>query len=357
MRVPVVLLTGVHPEALATAMVGLQFDLPHAVAVRHHLDPEQQVLTRVVSDVTGVVEHERIDLDHACVSCALREDVLPTLERVARDPRWRTVIAHLPVGALAAQVCAALARDTRLARYLRIASVVTPLAGPGLVDDLLGDTLLADRSLHSSAEDRRGLGETAAQMIEYADVVAIEGNAEEEARDLVRRLTRPGVAVLDASADLDPRAITGQLHRHDVTRAWVDPVRAGSLVARSSSYGWSVELASPRPFHPQRLLEGLDALGGGRHRSRGCFWLPTRPGQALVWDGAGGQLSVGDGGTWAGHEPRTRLLLTGVGAQPAHLESAFERLLVTDAELDAADAWRLAYDGFEPWLGTISEAA
>lgn len=355
MRVPVVLLTGVHPEALAAAMVGLQFDLPHAVAVRHHLDPEANALTRVVSDVTGIVEHVRIDLDHACVSCALREDVLPTLERVGRDPRWRTVIAHLPVGTHASQVCAVLAQDDRLARYLRIASVIAPLTGPGLIDDLLGDTLLADRGLHTAIDDRRGLGETAAAMVEYADVVAIEGAPDEATRDLVRRLARPDATVLDACADLDPLVVTGQLHRHGATRAWVDPVRTGPTAVRSSPYGWCLELASPRPFHPQRLIDGLDALGGGRHRSRGCFWLPTRPDRVAVWDGAGGQLSVGDGGPWAGRERRTRLLLTGVGAQPARLEDAFASLLATDAEL--AGSWRLPYDGFEPWLGEIREVA
>lgn len=356
MRVPVVLLTGVHPDALATAMVGLQFDLPHAVAVRHRIDPERRILERMVSDVTGIVEHEEIELAHACVSCALREDILPTLERVARDPRWRTVIAHLPVGTLASQVCAVLARDTRLARYLRVASVVTPLAGPDLVDDLLGDVLLADRGLHSSDDDRRGLGETAAAMIEYADVVAVEGAADPAARDLVRRLARPDATLLDACADLDPFTITGQLHRHEITRAWVGPVRSGPPVDQPSPYGWTVELTSDRPFHPVRLLDGLDALGGGRHRSRGCFWLPTRPGQVLVWDGAGGQLSVGDGGFWAGRAPRTRLLLTGVGIRPAHLEAAFEGLLATPEEL-AADQWNPVIDGFEPWLGTIRDVA
>ena len=54
---PLVLLTGIDADALARAMVALQWDAPRAVAVRHTIDVEQQTLTRVVSDVTGVVEH------------------------------------------------------------------------------------------------------------------------------------------------------------------------------------------------------------------------------------------------------------------------------------------------------------
>ena len=100
MRTPVVLLTGVDPEAMATAMVSLQFDLPNAVAVRHrirHLADDWSVLRRTVSDVTGVVERHEVELDHACVSCAIREDVLPTLERLAADGRWASIVAHLPL--------------------------------------------------------------------------------------------------------------------------------------------------------------------------------------------------------------------------------------------------------------------
>lgn len=356
MRVPVVLLTGVHPDALATTVVGLQFDLPHAVVVRHRLDPGRQVLERIVSDLTGIVEHEVIELEHACVSCALREDVLPTLERVARDPRWRTVIAHLPIGAQATQVCAVLARDTRLARYLRVASVVTALDGPDLADDLLGDTLLADRELHSAREDRRGVGEVAGAMIEYADVVTLNGPVAPSDLDLVRTLARPGAHVVTDTADLDPLLVTGQLHSHGRTHAWIDPAGTDTTSAPASASVWTADLRSTRAFHPGRLLDGLDALGSGRHRSRGCFWLPTRPHRLLVWDGAGGQLSVGDGGPWAGRSPRTRILLTGLGTAPVHLQAAFDAMLLTEQERGST-SWQVTDDGFEPWLGEIRDVA
>ena len=131
---------------MATVAIGWQFDLPEAVVVRHHIDVERGVLTRVVSDLDGVVEVEEIDLEHACVSCALRQDVLPTLERLAASGRWRSIVAHLPVGAEARQVCHVLAHDTVLARRLRVAAVVA-VAGASVEADLLGDDLLAESAL------------------------------------------------------------------------------------------------------------------------------------------------------------------------------------------------------------------
>jgi G3E family GTPase len=342
--VPVVLVTGVDPEAMASTVVGLQFDLPGAVAVRHDIDPEEQTLTRTVSDVSGLVEREVLDLDHACVACALREDVVPTILRLATSGRWDSLLVHLPVGASAHQVCAVLEDRTEA----RVSGVVAALAAEGAIEDLLGDVLLRERGLHSAADDARGIGEVGCAMVEYADAVVLVGTASAAATDLARALARPDAPVVSSSA-LDVSALS---HDQARTAAWVAADRTAELEPLPSERVWRVELRSERAFHPDRLLEELERLGGGRHRSRGCFWLPTRPGRTLVWDGSGGQLSVGDGGAWTG-PARTRLVLTGVGAAPQHLEAAFEEMLVRPGERSSL----LAEDGFEPWLGPLRDVA
>lgn len=120
---------------------------------------------------------------------------------------------------------------------------------------------------------------------------------------------------------------------------------------------WRVDLRSDRPFHPERLLADVGRLGAGRHRSRGCFWLPSRPGALGVWDGAGGQLSVGAGGRWR-NDVHTRIVVVGAGRRPDHLEEAFESLLVTTDEMRSRGRfWELFEDGLEPWLGPIRRVA
>lgn len=354
MRVPVVLLAGVDPDAMAATMVGLQFDLPGTVACRHAIDVERGVLTRTVSDLGGVIETHETLLEHACVSCAIREDILPTLERLARDGRWHSIVAHLPVGAEAAHLCAALTWDTRLARFLRVSAVVTAVAGQHPVRDLLGDDLLADRGHHCAHDDRRGVGEVLAAMIEHADVVALDDTAAPVARDLVRTLARPDAAVVDGVHQLGGDTLLGRLHQHTRTEAWTSPVRTDALPVVPAEGVWRLDLQSLQPFHPERLLESLERLGAGPHRSRGCFWLPTRPGRVLEWDGAGGQLSIGDHGAWGSRRPFTRIVITGVGAAPAQLRPAFADLLLgADESAGRTDA----EDGFEPWLGPIRKVA
>lgn len=355
MRTPVVLLSGVDPDAMAAALVGLQFDLPSAVALRHHIDVERQVLTRTVSDMTGVIEQHETLLDHACVSCAVRGDILPTLERLARDGRWESVIAHLPVSADAGHLCSVLSRDTRLARILRVSAVVTAVSTRHPVRDLLGDDLLADRGRHCSHEDRRGVGEVLCAMVEYADVVVFDDAPDPVADGLVRTLARPGVAVVHGGHGLDASVLSGRLHQPTRTDAWIDPTRRDALPDTRAEGVWRLDLQSLQPFHPDRLLDSLELVGGGAHRSRGCFWLPTRPDRALEWDGAGGQLSVGDHRDWGRRTPFTRIVVTGVGVAPAHLRQAFDDLLATPEE--SRPGWRVSEDGFEPWLGPIRDVA
>ncbi len=356
MQTPIVVVTGVDPDAMATTMVGLQFGLPDAVAVRHHIDVERQVLTRTVSDLGGVLEQQETLLEHACVSCAIREDILPTLERLARAGRWQSVVAHLPVGGEAGQVCWVLARETRYARLLRVSAVVAAIGTHDPVRDLLGDDLLAERGVHSSYDDRRGIGEVLGAMVEHADLIVVDGDAPPIARGLVRTLARPDATVVTGATDLDAATLTGGLHQHSRTQAWTAPTRAHDLPLTGVEGIWQLDLRSSRPFHPSRLLASLEKLGVGPHRSRGCFWLPSRPGRVIAWDGAGGQLSIGHDGPWGTRSPFTRLVLTGVGVAPEHARAAFAEMLAHPSEA-GRDGWQVSEDGFEPWLGPIRDAA
>jgi G3E family GTPase len=352
MRTPVVLLAGVNPEAMATTMIGLQFDLPDAVAVRHHIDPDRQVLTRTVSDVSGIIEEHETFLEHACVNCAIREDILPTLERLARAKKWRSIIAHLPVGAEPEHLSNALAWDTRLARFIRVSSVLVALGAEHPINDLLGEDLLAERGLHSGDDDRRGVGEVLTGMVEYADVLTFAGEADPLARGLVRTLARPGATLADETG-VDSAALVGRLHQNSVSDAWVSPTRRDALPDHRNEGVWQLDLQSLRPFHPERLLDSLEALGSGMHRGRGCFWLPTRPDRAVEWAGSGGQLSIGDHCGWGARTPFTRIVLTGVGVPPEGIRDAFDSLLLAPGE----QLPPVAEDGFEPWLGPIREVA
>lgn len=143
---------------MMAASLSVQLGLPGAVAVRHTIDSENGMLIRTVSDLTGVLECEQINLDHACVSCAIREDIVPTLERLAATQRWSGIIACLPATAEAVQVCRILGWAPGNAPHIRIAAVLTALEGSTVAEDLLGEDLLDERGLATGEDDRRSRG-------------------------------------------------------------------------------------------------------------------------------------------------------------------------------------------------------
>jgi len=352
-----VVVTGVDPASMDTTLLSLAWDLPRAVSVRHRIDPQSQVLTRTVSDATGIVEQERIQLEHACVSCALREDILPTLERLARDDRWSTIVSGLPTGTEAGQLAHVLATDARLARHLKLSGVIAAVAAVTVVRDLLSDDLLRERGAHTNPHDDRGVGEVACAQVEFADVVVLDADPSAEATDLLHALARPGVSVVNGADQLDGAQLTTDRHHNSLANGWCSPELDLELPALGASHAWRLDLCSPRAFHPDRLLEQIERLGTGAHRARGCFWVPTRPGDMLEWSGAGGQLSIGGYSPWGRRSPVTRLVLTGIGTPPPDLRAAFDDILLTPQESLHQQPWDVIEDGLEPWLGDIRDVA
>lgn len=359
--VPVILVSGVREGAMGSAAISLLLGLPDAVAVRHTIDAERRILTRIVSDVTGILEHEELDLAHACVSCAIREDIVPALERLASSGRWSAIVACLPVAADARQVCRVLAWSPRDAPHAGIAAVVVALDGATVAEDLLGDDLLRGRGWATSDDDERGLAEVGGAMVEYADVVCATEAPDPDELALLRALARPGVPVVTDPSMLDAATLAAGVHGFRSAEDWVGEVRRGALPPLPPGGVWRLDLRSDRPLHPRRFYDELAVLGSGPRRSRGCFWLPTRPGVVCVWDGAGGQVGVGAAGRWAGRKPLTRITIIGLDddmEDRAAIAEVFHRCLLTDDELDTRGRiWDDSRDGFEPWLGPIERAA
>lgn len=361
-RVPAILVSGVQEGAVLSAGLSLQFGLPDSVSVRHTIDTERQVLTRVVSDVTGILEREEIDLEHACVTCAIREDIVPTLERLAAQGTWAAVIACLPIAAEAQQVARVLTWAPRQAPHVMVAATLTALDGESVVDDLLGDDLLDERGLATSSDDRRGVAEVASAMVEYTDVVCLTQRPADDELALLTALARPGVPIVTDPSELDATRLANGIHRPQAVEAWVAEVRRGALPPLPRSGVWRLDLCSDRPVHPLRFQDELAVLGGGPCRSRGCFWLPTRPDAVCVWDGAGGQASVGSTSAWGRERPMTRITVIGLEgedtADRAEIEAAFARCLLTDEEIASRGrVWEESWDGLEPWLGPIESVA
>jgi G3E family GTPase len=311
---------------------------------------ESSALRRIVVTAGGVLEDELVDLAHPCVSCAMRENAVPALARLAGRPEVRGILLAPPLSADPSIVVGTL-RAHEGAWHL--ASALAAATADRAAEDLLGDDTLAERELRWADGDARSVGEALAAQLEYSDLLVLEGDEDCAGAELVEHLRAPEQRLVRDPFALSAREVLGGRHDHAAglrrrDARWVEPY--GGPTEHGT---WTLDLHSVRPFHPQRLLENIEALGGGRLRGRGRFWVPDRPDSICQWDGAGGQVSIG--AVWrTGRElPTTHLVVT--GQDPADLprvRDAFARCLLTVAEwAEGLTPWLGAEDPLAPWLG------
>ncbi|MEZ0492058.1 GTP-binding protein [Kineococcus sp. TBRC 1896] len=348
-RLQVTIVTSVHPLPRDLTTAAVVCDVPDAVVLRYDLGAEG--LRRVVSDFGGLVEDVRVPLEHACLGCAQREEIVPTVAAIAANERWSTLVLALPVGGDPTPVVAALTAAPELQDVAVLRGVVAAVDAGQLVDDLLGEDLLSERGLGLGEDDERAVGEALAEQLAEADVVLTDGVADRRGRDLMAHVCGPRVPVLGLEG-VDPRVLTMPCGGEVRSAARADPLTARRHPVTDTAQVWTLELVSPRPFHSARLLERIEDLGAGRLRARGTFRITTRPHVVCAWEGAGGQLSVGEVGPWSPGDRGTHLVVTGTDwGERRRIQQAFAEVLATREEEQAVAATVGVEDGFEPWLG------
>lgn len=354
----VTLLASVDPVQRDVACFAVLSEAAGTVVVRHDLREldGRFALRRVVSDRDGVVEDVVVDLEHPCLGCALREDLLPTLLRLQQSGRWTEAVLALPVGSEPHAAVRTLLDADRpdLGRRLPLRASVAAVDAATLATDLFGDDLLAERGQAHGPDDRRAVGEVLAHQLQQADLLLLDDtDGDPLARPLLAHLLPRTTPVLAGGSGTCGAQVLRPRADPERSLAAGDPRTWEPSGAPDSGTVWTLDLATWKPLHPDRLHAEIEALATGRSRSRGRFWLPGRPGTVVGWDGAGGQLSIGDVGGWGTVDRATRLVVTGVGTDlREQVAESFARVVVTDRELARGRDWWLGRDdGFDAWLG------
>ncbi|WP_030577820.1 GTP-binding protein [Streptomyces anulatus] len=308
-------------------------------------------------------EERLVEMTNGCICCTLRDDLLEEVGRLAREGRFDYLLIEssgisepMPVAATFA-----FPRDdgATLGDLARLDTMVTVVDAANFLPELSGGDGLAERGLDQYEDDERTVSDLLVDQIEFADVIVLNklDLVDAEAADVLKvALTR-----LNPLARIVP-ATRGTVHPHDVlgtglfdleraeqAPGWVMELN-GDHVPETEEYGISSTVfRSDRAFHPGRLwtfvTEGLDSGAYGQVlRSKGFFWLASRPHVTGLWSQAGAVArfepsGARDADTAQGQE----LVFIGTGLRATELEAALASCLMSDGEdrplIDAFPSW------------------
>lgn len=336
-------------------------------------------------------EEKLVEFSNGCICCTLREDLLHTVGELAREGRYDYLVIEstgiaepMPV----AETFTFRDGDGRsLSDVARLDTMVTVVDAVAFPREYFAVRSLQDAGMATDDGDVRTITDLLVEQVEFADVILISktdlvGEDDVAALEAVLRTLNRQARIhrmQQGQVPLDRILNTGLFNMERASEApgWLSEMR-GEHVPETEEYGISsfVYLAR-RPFHPQRFLDFLHQPwpAGRLIRSKGYFWLASRPAQAGIMSQAGGILHHGPAGWWwaamgeaewpSDEGQRERILakwdddtgdcrqeLVFIGQQ-MDAQEAIARLdacLLTEQEFAAgAEAWAELPDPFPAW--------
>ena len=153
---------------------------------------------------------------------------------------------------------------------------------------------------------------------------------------------------------------------------WQEELKKEGHTPETEEYGInSFVFRSRKPFHPVRFLSYVHhKFPSNIIRSKGLFWLASRPNQAMIWGQAGGSVRTDSAGVWWSSMPfekriqypsfnenqsdiesdwskdfgdrKNEIVFIGLGLNREEIEIALKNCLMTTGEL-AISNWEEGY--------------
>jgi len=277
---------------------------------------EVNVDSQLVEHEVGLsrTDEKLVEMSNGCICCTLREDLMVEVERLAKMKKFDYLLIEstgisepIPV----AQTFSFATGDELydLTKFSRLDTMVTVVDAFNFFKDFGSADTIVDRNMTDDAQDERTIVNLLTDQVEFANVILLNKTdlvSEEQLRLLEGMLLKlnPEARIIRTTySKVDPKEILNtKLFDYDKAEqaaGWIKELN-NEHTPETEEYGISsFVFRERRPFHPGRFWQYVNhSWPGNIVRSKGLFWLASRPEQALLWSQAGGSLKAEPYGRW-----------------------------------------------------------
>jgi G3E family GTPase len=335
-------------------------------------------------------DEKLVEMSNGCICCTLREDLLLEVRRLAEAGRFDQLVIEstgisepLPV----AETFTFEDEDGQsLSRFARLDTMVTVVDGYNFLRDYRSTDSLQARGESLGEADARSVVDLLVDQIEFCDVLVVNktdliSEHDQQTLHAMLRSLNPRAQIVFSRFGQVPLTEVLETGRFDFDAAaqapgWLQELR-GEHQPETEEYGIrSFVYRARRPFHPQRFWHAVNHQLEGVIRSKGYFWLASRPEYAAMWSQAGAVARQGYAGHWWASIPRERwpqdeeslafiarywqegigdarqeLVFIGIEMDEDQVRNALDHALLTSAEMAAGPAhWKQLSDPLPEWF-------
>lgn len=257
-------------------------------------------------------DEKLVEMSNGCICCTLREDLLLEVTTLAKDGRFDYLVIEstgisepLPV----AETFTFSDEDgISLSDVATLDTMVTVVDAVNFLTDYEEADSLQDAGESLGEEDERSVSDLLVDQVEFADVILIsksdlvEPTDVERLKAILKTLNTHAriIPIAHGQVDIDAVLSTGlfDFERAQNAPGWLKEMR-GEHIPETEEYGiGSFSFLARRPFHPEKFYQFLHDTEkfGKLLRSKGYFWLASRPQFSGQWNQAGGIAHYGFAG-------------------------------------------------------------
>ncbi|AZN33222.1 zinc metallochaperone GTPase ZigA [Pseudoalteromonas sp. Xi13] len=253
-----------------------------------------------------------VEMSNGCICCTLREDLLVEVGKLAKDGRFDYLVIEstgisepLPV---AETFTFADENGVSLGDVATLDTMVTVVDAVNFLTDYEQANDLQDTGESLGEDDERSVADLLVVQVEFADVILISKTdlvTNEQLNKLIAILNTLNtqakiIPISNGNININEVLNTGLFNfaRAQQAPGWLKEMR-GEHIPETEEYGISsFNYTARRPFNPEKFYHFLHNTEqfGKLIRSKGYFWLATRPLFCAQWSQAGGIAHYGFAG-------------------------------------------------------------